>query len=75
MHTINLILFTTTYVELLPFGIVVSIFGLFFIYWCEKIIILRQCKVPLRLGFSLSFEVVNILEYLPFIYTLSNLSI
>lgn len=52
-------MFTFFYAYLLPLGPVLSIGSLFFVYWVDKLLLLRRDSKPTPTGSDLSEEMVN----------------
>lgn len=66
------LMLTAFYACLFPIGMAISLVGLFFTYWVDKILLLRRFKKPQELASDISEQMFETIELVPFIYSLGN---
>jgi hypothetical protein len=63
---------TVIYAPILPFGVVVSVVGVFLMYWTDKYMLLRRHARPNRMSCELSTLMTGYLPFTIFLYSVSN---
>lgn len=66
-----LVLFAVFYAYLIPVGLVITIIELIILYWCFKYNLLYKSSVMNDLSSVLSEELIEFMEYIPFIFGIS----
>ena len=69
----NMVFLSAYFAPAVPFGPLITCFGLFLMYWTHKWCMLKNCRMPPYLGYELSAEMTDLLEFIPLIYAASNL--
>jgi hypothetical protein len=66
------LMLTAFYACLFPIGMPISLVGIFFMYWTDKILLLRRFKKPQELASDICEQMFEVIELVPFIYSLGN---
>lgn len=70
---VSMMLFAVFYANLVPVGILFTMITLIIMYWCLKFILLYQSSVLNDISSKLSSELIELMEYIPFVFGLANL--
>ncbi|KRX05997.1 hypothetical protein PPERSA_01075 [Pseudocohnilembus persalinus] len=72
-YLINVMFLTALYAPLLPVCLVISLLGVIFIYWIEKYKILRKSVIQHKIGYNLSTQMTELLEYFLPLYCIADM--
>lgn len=70
---VNMILFTSFYGSLVPFGAILGMITLVSWYWTYKYLLLRRSSVPNLLGKAMAYEMIEYAEFAPFLFALGDI--
>lgn len=70
---VNMILFTSFYGSLVPFGAIIGMITLTAWYWTYKYLLLRRSSVPSLLGKAMAYEMIEYAEFAPFLFALGDI--
>lgn len=70
---VYLVLFTSFYGSLVPMGTIIGIITLIAFYWTYKYVLLRRTSVKNLLGKKIAYEMIEYLEYSPFLFALGDI--
>jgi len=70
---VNMLLFTSFYGSLVPFGAIIGMLTLVSWYWTYKYLLLRRSSVPNLLGKAMAYEMIEYAEYAPFLFALGDI--
>ncbi len=70
---VNMMLFTSFYGSLVPFGAIIGMITLFSWYWTYKYLLLRRSSVPNLLGKAMAYEMIEYAEFAPFLFALGDI--
>ena len=70
---VYLVLFTSFYGSLVPMGTIIGIITLIAFYWTYKYVLLRRTSVQNLLGKKIAYEMIEYLEYSPFLFALGDI--
>ena len=70
---VYLVLFTSFYGSLVPMGTIIGIITLIVFYWTYKYVLLRRTSVKNLLGKKIAYEMIEYLEYSPFLFALGDI--
>ena len=70
---VNMVLFTSFYGSLVPFGAIIGMVTLASFYWTYKYLLLRRSSVPNLLGKAMAYEMIEYAEFAPFLFALGDI--
>ena len=67
-----MILLAVFFAPAIPMGLLITAVGLVYFYCTSRYCMLRHSRYPPRLGMEVSLMLVEMLEFVPLIYAISN---